>query len=276
MDGGGGNLSKVTGEFHNSSLKISHKTHNLNGKIYKITFQVVSASAASISVKAVLADHADSLYCQRRCPKNPMANQNEKNPDFCSTSEAAELLGVSLRTVQLWVESGVLKAWKTAGGHRRVVRSTVDALLGQRDQVLLQATTASKFRILVVEDESDLRRLYQMTLASWDLPIEVVTASDGFEGLVQIGASRPDMVISDLNMPGMDGFRMIRNLMANPEYQSLNMAVVTALSEADIADRGGLPEGVTVFPKPVPFSKLEALVKDSIKASPKMRNALNA
>jgi CheY-like chemotaxis protein len=157
-----------------------------------------------------------------------------------------------------------------------VVRSTVEALLGQRDRVLLQATTASKFRILVVEDESDLRRLYQMTLASWDLPIEVVTASDGFEGLVQIGASRPDMVISDLNMPGMDGFRMIRNLMANPEYQGLNVAVVTALSEADIADRGGLPEGVTVFPKPVPFSKLEALVKDSIKASPKMRNALNA
>jgi len=209
-------------------------------------------------------------------PENAMANENEKNPDFCSTREAAELLGVSLRTVQLWVESGVLKAWKTAGGHRRVVRSTVDALLGQRDQVLQQATTAAKFRILVVEDESDLRRLYQMTLASWDLPIEVVTASDGFEGLVQIGASRPDMVISDLNMPGMDGFRMIRNLMANPEYQSLNVAVVTALSEADIADRGGLPEGVTVFPKPVPFSKLEALVKDSIKASPKMRNALNA
>lgn len=205
-----------------------------------------------------------------------MMIESDKNPDFCSTREAAQLLGVSLRTVQLWVESGVLKAWKTAGGHRRVVRATVDALLGQRDQVLQQATVASKFRILVVEDESDLRRLYEMTLASWDLPIEVVTASDGFEGLVQIGASRPDMVISDLNMPGMDGFRMIRNLMANSEYRGLNMAVVTALSEADIADRGGLPEGVAVFPKPVPFSKLEALVKESIKASPKMRNALNA
>ena len=202
-----------------------------------------------------------------------MAAENEKNPDFCSTREAAQLLGVSLRTVQLWVESGVLKAWKTAGGHRRVVRSTVDALLGQRDKVLHQATVASKFRILVVEDESDLRRLYEMTLATWDLPIEVVTASDGFEGLVQIGASRPDMVISDLNMPGMDGFRIIRNLMANDEYKGLNVAVVTALSEADIADRGGLPAGVTVFPKPVPFSKLEALVKDAIRATPKMRNA---
>jgi len=46
----------------------------------------------------------------------------------CTTREAAELLGVSLRTVQLWVDSGVLQAWKTAGGHRRVSRQSIDAL----------------------------------------------------------------------------------------------------------------------------------------------------
>lgn len=46
-----------------------------------------------------------------------------------STREASEILGVSLRTVQLWVDSGVLEAWKTAGGHRRVSRASVEALL---------------------------------------------------------------------------------------------------------------------------------------------------
>ena len=46
----------------------------------------------------------------------------------CTTREAAELLGVSLRTVQLWVDSGALQAWKTAGGHRRVSRQSIDAL----------------------------------------------------------------------------------------------------------------------------------------------------
>lgn len=39
---------------------------------------------------------------------------------FCTTREAAGLLGVSVGTVQLWVESGLLQAWKTSGGHRRV------------------------------------------------------------------------------------------------------------------------------------------------------------
>lgn len=46
-----------------------------------------------------------------------------------STREASELLGVSLRTVQLWVDSGVLQAWKTAGGHRRISSASVEALL---------------------------------------------------------------------------------------------------------------------------------------------------
>ena len=52
--------------------------------------------------------------------------------DLLSTREAAQLLGISLRTAQLWVESGVLRAWKTAGGHRRILRASVEAVLAER------------------------------------------------------------------------------------------------------------------------------------------------
>lgn len=50
----------------------------------------------------------------------------DKTSQVCSTREAAEMLGVSLRTIQLWVDSGVLEAWKTAGGHRRVSLDSVE------------------------------------------------------------------------------------------------------------------------------------------------------
>ena len=59
---------------------------------------------------------------------------SSKHPEFCSTREAASLLGVSLRTAQLWVESGVLRAWKTAGGHRRILKSSIDAILRERSE----------------------------------------------------------------------------------------------------------------------------------------------
>ncbi len=45
--------------------------------------------------------------------------------EVCSTREAAEILGVSLRTIQVWVDNGILDAWKTAGGHRRVTLRSV-------------------------------------------------------------------------------------------------------------------------------------------------------
>jgi len=184
--------------------------------------------------------------------------------DVYTTRQAAERLGVSLRTIQLWVESGVLPAWKTAGGHRRVARASVEELVAERNKALDGRPARETFKILVVEDEESLRKLYQLKFASWNLPIETLTAANGYDGLLVIGDQHPDLLIADLSMPGMDGFRMIRTLKASPNYRSLEIVVVTALDATEIEDRGGLPEGVTVFTKPVPFQELESIVRDRL------------
>jgi excisionase family DNA binding protein len=192
-----------------------------------------------------------------------------QDAELCSTREAAKELGVSLRTVQLWVESGVLRAWKTAGGHRRILNSSVEAVLAERQRAIAEgfskpagpATEPEPFRLLVVDDEPDLLKLYRLYVEHWDIPLELITARDGFEALLRIGEKRPDFLITDLNMPGMDGFRMIRSLRSNDEYASMQIIAVTALSRSDITDRGGLPDGVQTFPKPIPFPELEKLVR---------------
>ncbi len=190
--------------------------------------------------------------------------------DLCTTREAAQRLGVSLRTVQLWVESGVLRAWKTAGGHRRILVASVDEILKQRRAALggAEAPTAAapSFTLVVVEDDPDLLKLYSLYVASWNLPLRLVTATNGFEGLMRIGETQPQILIADLNMPGMDGFRMIRSLRASADYKDMEIVVVTALGKAEIADRGGLPEDVKVMTKPVPFSELERLVRARLAA----------
>ena len=189
--------------------------------------------------------------------------------DLCTTREAAQRLGVSLRTVQLWVESGVLRAWKTAGGHRRILVASVDEILKQRRTALGDASApaaASPFTLVVVEDDPDLLKLYGLYVASWKLPLRLVTATNGFEGLVRIGETQPQLLITDLNMPGMDGFRMIRSLRASADYKEMDIVAVTALGKAEIADRGGLPEDVKVMTKPVPFSELERLVRARLAA----------
>jgi CheY-like chemotaxis protein len=58
-------------------------------------------------------------------------------------------------------------------------------------------------------------------------------------------------------MPGIDGFEMLRALKASGALGELEIIVVTALTPHTIAERGGLPEGVTVLYKPLHFAELK-------------------
>ena len=86
-------------------------------------------------------------------------------------------------------------------------------------------------------------------------------AEDGFEGLVLIGRHSPDLVITDLAMPDMDGFKMISPLKTQSAITRSSIIVVTALGPDDIEAEGGLPAGIPVYPKPIPFATLRVLVE---------------
>ena len=190
----------------------------------------------------------------------------ETGRDVCSTREAADRLGVSLRTVQLWSEAGLLRAWKTPGGHRRILTESVEELLQRRAGDGPRRAPGGHYQVLVVEDEPDFRQLFELHLRSWDLPIHMTGAASGFEALLQIGASRPDLLITDLRMPGIDGFEMLRALKASGAIGELKIIVVTALTEHTIAERGGLPAGVTVLYKPLRFAELKQRLSQLIES----------
>lgn len=176
---------------------------------------------------------------------------------FCTTREAAEILGVSLRTVQLWAEAGLLEAWKTSGGHRRIMRNSVEHLLDRRPLGVEPMPGADpSLRILVVEDDPVVLRVYERRIARWPMNPRVVTAGNGYEALVRIGLGKPDLLITDLHMPEMDGFQMLRQLRKMSELADVTIVVVTGLDPADIEARGGIPEGIPVLPKPIPFDRL--------------------
>ena len=127
--------------------------------------------------------------------------------EFFTTREAAERLGVSLRTAQLWSETGLLEAWKTDGGHRRISLESVQRVLEKKQPPEQKSKEdIGMLKVLVVEDDNILLRIYKARLSSWGLPIEVITAPNAYDGLVLIGRESPDLMIADLMMPGMNGF----------------------------------------------------------------------
>ena len=62
---------------------------------------------------------------------------------------------------------------------------------------------------------------------------------------------QPDVLIADLNMPGVDGFELLRTLRNNSQFSKMSCLAVSALTQEEINARGGLPEGVIFMPKPL-------------------------
>jgi excisionase family DNA binding protein len=195
-------------------------------------------------------------------------HKGSANEEFVTTREAAQRLGVALRTVQLWVESGILPAWKTVGGHRRVAKAAVDKLLSERENVISKATTPDKpFRLLLVDDDQKMLKMLGMAIESWQLPITLETAENGFQALVRIGEAPPDFLITDLYMPGMDGFEMIRSLRkSSGDVRNLEILALTGMDPRDIEARGGLPADVRIMHKPVPLRDLQEIVRRRLEA----------
>jgi len=181
-------------------------------------------------------------------------------PEYVTTRQAAQRLGVSLGTVQHMVESGVLEAWKTVGGHRRIPLSALEAYLERRLAMTPSVTEAREgLDVLIAEDDPNLQALYRATMQRWNLPLRLRIVNNGFDGLLQVGQSMPDILIADLMMPGMDGFEMIRHLRANPEFARMDIIVVSAIDREEILQRG-LPADVTTFGKPIPFHEIKGFL----------------
>jgi len=193
---------------------------------------------------------------------------------FCTTREAATTLGVSVGTVQLWVESGLLQAWKTTGGHRRVMRESVERLLRRvSDQpsaptpVTTPQNIPRQLHVLVVEDDADLLRLYQTKLSYWPTAPKIICVDNAVTALLMIGRGGIDLLITDLNMPQMDGFGMLHELHKAPEMINTTIVVVTGLDQKEIKSRGGIPAGIEVLSKPVPFDRLLTIATSIVNSS---------
>jgi len=186
-----------------------------------------------------------------------------KTLDLMTTSDVAKALGVTVRSVQLWVEQGALEGWKTPGGHRRITRASFEKFNANIGPTENKATT--RLNVVVVEDSLAMQKLYRMTIESWQLPIDVKFVSNGCEGIIYVSQHMPDLLITDLKMPEMDGFSMLKSLRDVDDFSKMAIVVVTGMQAQEIEEKGGLPKGVRLYGKsPVPFWEMRELMQGLI------------
>lgn len=182
--------------------------------------------------------------------------------DYCGTSYAARLLGLSVATVQSLVEKGEIEAWKTLGGHRRIALHSIHGYLAKSSRQLpvTQADPQNRLRVLLVEDDEATRELYQLEFESWNLPVDCTWMSSAMEALMDIASMRPDLLITDLSMPGVDGFEMLKALKRNVELADMQVIVISGLPRQAFDARGGFPEDAFMLQKPINFDWLQGFM----------------
>jgi excisionase family DNA binding protein len=198
-----------------------------------------------------------------------------------TTREAATRLGVSLRTVQLWVEADILPAARTPGGHRRIPYNAVEALalstgLGgeplsrsarlvrdgldappepaprnNRFQEDGHTRTLAPLEVLLVADDQDWQTRCTDALQPYGSAVRLRFAETGYLALLQIGQQAPDLLITNLDLPGMDGMAMLRTLERCESIVGMRILVLTDNSEHELARRGGLPASAELLRLPV-------------------------
>lgn len=123
-------------------------------------------------------------------------------------------------------------------------------------------TDASTIHMLLLEDDAMQTAIYKKKFETWGLPIATTYCEFGFEAFLKFTDRKFDVLLADIVMEGMDGLEMARNVRASPAFADTRVALVSGVTAEDLDERGGLPDGVTFFHKPVDYEALRAFLSD--------------
>jgi len=135
----------------------------------------------------------------------------ELTEKYLGTVEIARLVGVHYTTVTRWINTGKLKAYSTLGGLNRVRMSDLMELARENNlpfpRDLLQE---EKTKVLIVEDDEAVLDVLAESLKRSEDEFTVETATDGFQAGQIMERIKPDVVVLDIFLPGLDGFQVCK------------------------------------------------------------------
>jgi excisionase family DNA binding protein len=179
-----------------------------------------------------------------------------------STFELAKMLELSPGTVANWVDAGRLKAFTTLGGHRRIKAEDLKTFLEENKipapkELAERLDTAKK--VLIVEDDEKFLRLMERFFRTFRKKWEIFSAADGFQAGSLVGSEKPDVVILDIMLPDINGFKVCEIIKAS-DKRTLVIAV-TGYDSEDIKTKILAAGADDYYVKPFKFEQLVARIE---------------
>ena len=144
--------------------------------------------------------------------------------EYLSTRQSAKVLQVSLGTVQKMVELGELIAWKTRGGHRRILASSLEQQLQRRKRAMRQKSTLNCVALGIFRRAENSEELLEAS-QEWQLKVEIEVAIDSLEGLMKAVSIAPDLIFLDALIPPIEQVHLIHYLSKNKDTQRIPILV---------------------------------------------------
>ncbi|MDE2009257.1 MAG: response regulator [Candidatus Omnitrophica bacterium] len=179
-----------------------------------------------------------------------------------TTYEIAKYCHVTPRTANQWINEGKIKAYRTVGNHSRVQINDFLSFL-KRYNMPVPAELASlqqnyKKRVLIVDDDRgmvDSIRRFLIREKSYDLEI----AYDGFEAGQKFSDFKPDLVILDIKMPGLNGYEVCSKIRGNPENKDVKILLISGITDQAELEQAKVSQADDYLAKP--FSNAALKVK---------------
>ena len=188
-----------------------------------------------------------------------------------SALEVANICGVVNQTAINWIRNGYLTAFSTPGGQYRVYLEDLVDFMKSRNmkipQELLDSQAQQKSKIisiLVVDDDKGLNQVVTKYLEREVPNVNLFQAFDGFEAGAMLAEKKPNIVLLDLDLPGVKGEDLCVKINSSKEFGSPIVCVMTALKDSGIEERLKGMGAIHFFIKPLNLVEIAESIKEII------------
>ena len=197
-----------------------------------------------------------------------MGKSSVREKEVYSALEVANICGVVNQTAINWIKNGYLKAFKTPGGQFRVYLEDLVAFMKSRSMHIPESVLEqmkNEKTLLIVDDDRTFNSVLKKFLDDKGVPFSINQAFDGFEAGINMERLKPECIILDIDLPGIDGIKLLEKLSDDKTLGKPVIFVVTGLEDAELEPRCLSFGASEVFKKPLDFSAMLSCINSRFK-----------
>jgi excisionase family DNA binding protein len=181
--------------------------------------------------------------------------------ELYTTHDLSRMLQVDPSTISKWIDRGMLIAFRTPGGHRRVRTSDLRSFLIAHQMPVPDELGSGTVKLLAVDDEKPVLDALRRAFKPYQPSVEITTTTSGVEALLLVSEQKPHGMLIDLNMPDLDGLEVCRRIRTRKQFEGVRLITMTARPNQDMVDQSLKAGAIACLGKPLEVEKVLELFK---------------